>query len=165
MANITFKGNPIKTIGTLPQIGSTAPDFLLTAQDLSDVPLSKYKDKIKLLNIVPSLDTTVCSASAKKFHNFLKDRDDVVFINVSMDLPFAQARFCKAESLKTEECLSSFRSNFAEDYGVLITESPMKGLCSRAVVVLDQNNKVMYTQQVPEITHEPDYNKVMNILH
>lgn len=165
MANITMKGNPIKTIGSLPQVGSKAPDFLLTAQDLSDTDLKKFQGKIKILNIVPSLDTSVCSTSAKKFHNFLKDKDNVVLVNISMDLPFAQSRFCKAEGLKSEEFLSAFRSSFPKDYGVLITDGPIKGLCSRGVVVLDKDNKIIYTEQVPEIGQEPDYNKVMAILH
>jgi len=164
MANITLKGNPINTSGALPKTGASAPDFTLTAGDLSDTHLDKFAGKIKVLNIVPSLDTKTCSLSAKKFHEALKNKKDVVLVNISMDLPFAQERFCKAEGLIAQEFLSAFRSTFPKDYGVLITDGPIKGLCSRAVVVLDKDNKVTYTEQVPEISQEPNYDKVISAL-
>lgn len=164
MAKITFKGNQINTKGELPKIGEKAPDFTLVRQDLSEVSLEGFKNKKKILNIVPSLDTGVCASSAKKFHDKLADYKDAIVVNISMDLPFAQGRFCKAEGLTQVETLSSFRSSFPDDYGVRITDGPLKGLCSRAVVVIDENNKVIYTEQVPEITQEPNYDKVLEEL-
>ncbi|MBA2368545.1 MAG: thiol peroxidase [Candidatus Protochlamydia sp.] len=164
MATIALKGNPIHTIGSLPSLGSHVPDFQLTGPDLSESSLSQFGNKIKILNIVPSLDTGTCSASAKKFNDLLKKRNDVVMINISMDLPFAQDRFCKAEHLDTEVFLSAFRSSFPKDFGILIVDGPLKGLCSRAVILLDKDNKVLYTEQVPEITQEPNYEAVLKQL-
>ena len=163
MANITLKGNPIKTMGTLPAVGSKAPDFHLVKRDLSESTINQYKGKTKILNIVPSFDTKTCALSAKQFHAKIKKRDDVVLINISMDLPFAQDRFCKAEGLD-EEFLSGFRSTFPKDYGVEILDGPIKGLLSRAVVLLDKDNKVLYTEQVPEISQEPNYEAVLKHL-
>lgn len=164
MTTITFKGQPVKTIGKLPEVGSKAPDFSLVAQDLSEKTLSHFSGKKKIINIVPSLDTGVCATSAKKFHEALIRETDTILINVSMDLPFAQTRFCKGEHVNQEQVLSCFRSSFSKDYGVQMIEGPLKGLCSRAVVILDKDNKVVYAQQVPEITQEPDYDTVLKHL-
>lgn len=158
MATITFKGNPLKTVGELPTKGSTAPDFNLAGADLADVGLGKFSGKKKVLNIVPSLDTPVCAISAKAFNEKIGSRGDTVILNISADLPFAQKRFCAAEKVDHVVTLSNFRSpSFGKTYGVEIAEGPLKGLLSRAVVILDANNKVIYTQQVPEIAQEPDY--------
>lgn len=164
MAQITLKGKQINTCGELPSVGGAAPNFLLIRQDLSEVELKDFSNKKKVINIVPSLDTSVCATSARKFHEKLSHRDDVVCLNVSMDLPFAQGRFCEREGLRNIETLSAFRSSFPKDYGVQISDGPLQGLLSRAIVVLDENNKVVYCQQVPEITQEPDYAKVLERL-
>jgi len=162
MAKITLKGNPINTIGELPKVGSQAPDFKLVDVNLNDVTLANYKGKKKLLNIVPSLDTGVCAASAKKFNDFAKSRPDVAMLTISADLPFAQSRFCSAEGVTNVQTLSMMRDkNFGKDYGTLIVDGPLAGIDARAVVVLDENNKVLYTEQVPEIAQEPNYDKAM----
>ncbi|MDJ0958920.1 MAG: thiol peroxidase [Arenicellales bacterium] len=158
MATITFHGNEAQTNGELPEVGSTAPEFKLVSKDLSDIKLSNYLGKKKLLNIVPSLDTGVCATSTKKFNEFAKQRDDVFVMVISADLPFAQSRFCVAESVENVVSLSMMRSrNFAKDYGVLIENGPLAGITARAVVGLDEDNTVIYTQLVPEIAQEPDY--------
>jgi len=158
MADVLFKGTPSHTSGDLPKVGSQAPDFKLTAADLSDVSLAKFKGKKKLLSIVHSLDTGVCAASAKRFNDFAKNRDDVVVLVVSCDLPFAQARFCTGERIENVVTLSMMRDrNFAKDYGVLLLDSPLAGLTARATLVLDEKDKVLYTQLGPELTVEPDY--------
>lgn len=158
MANVLFKGNPAHTSGDLPKAGSQAPDFKLTAGDLSDVSLADFKGKKKLLSIAHSLDTGVCANSAKRFNEFARNRDDVVIIMVSCDLPFAQTRFCTGESLKNVVTLSMMRDrHFAKDYGVLLLDTPIAGLTARATLVLDENDKVLYTQLGPELTVEPDY--------
>jgi thiol peroxidase len=164
MAQITLKGNPIRTVGNLPEKGSKAPDFTLTAQDLSDVTLASYAGKKKVLNIFPSMDTAVCAKSVKTFYDKLSAKNDVVVLNISADLPFAAKRFCGAEGIENAVTLSTFRSNFADAYGVKIMDGPLKGVCSRAVVVLDPNNKVLYTEQVPEIAQEPNYDKALAAL-
>lgn len=161
MAQITLKGNPIHTIGELPQIGGKAPDFKLTDSNLNDISLGQYKGKKKLLNIVPSLDTPVCALSTRKLNEFAKTNNNVILI-VSADLPFAQSRFCMGDNLKNVVPLSMMRDkNFAKDYGVLITDGPLAGITARAVVVLDENDNVIYTQLVPEIADEPDYDKAL----
>lgn len=166
MATITFKGNETHTNGELPALGSTAPDFKLVDGALGDVALGNYAGKKKLLNIVPSLDTSVCAISAKRFNDFAQQRDDIFVLVISADLPFAQARFCGAEGVDNVVTLSMMRSrNFAKDYGVLIQDGPLAGLCARAVVVLDENNNVIYTQQVPEIGEEPDYNAAIEAMN
>jgi thiol peroxidase len=165
MAKALFKGNPVKTNGELPKLGSQAPDFKLTAGDLSDVSLADYAGKKKLLSVVHSLDTGVCASSAKKFNDFAKRRDDVAVLVVSADLPFAQARFCTGEGLKNVVPLSMMRDrHFAKDYGVLLEDGPIAGLCARSVFVLDENNKILYTQLGPELTVEPDYDKAFAAL-
>ena len=157
MAQTALQGNPVQLSGDLPAVGSTAPDFSLTAGDLSDVNLATYAGKKKLLNIVPSLDTGVCAASTKKFNETMAGRDDAVALVISADLPFASGRFCSAEGITNVINLSMMRSrNFAKDYGVLIVNGPLAGITARAVVVLDADNRVVHTQLVPEITQEPD---------
>ncbi len=158
MAEITLKGNPIHTNGDLPAAGSTAPDFRLTTNELNDVGLEDFAGKRKILSIVPSLDTGVCAESTLKFNELVARHDDVVMLVVSADLPFAQARFCGAEGIDRLHTLSMMRSkNFAKDYGVLVQDGPLAGVTARAVVVLDAGNKVLYTELVPEIGQEPDY--------
>jgi len=165
MAHITLKGNPVTTIGDLPAKGSKAPDFTLTTGELEDVNLETYQGKKKILNIVPSLDTGVCAASAKTFDRRAHTLENTVVITVSHDLPFAQQRFCKTEGVDNVETLSAFRSgSFGRDYGVEIGDGPMKGLLSRAVVILDEENRVVYTEQVPEIAQEPDYDAAIAAL-
>ena len=165
MAKITLQGNEIHTNGELPAVGSTAPDFVLAGGDLNNVSLDAYAGKKKLLNIVPSLDTPVCATSTKKFNDSAKSKTDTVFLMISADLPFAMKRFCSAEGTENVIPLSMMRSrNFAKDYGVLIEDGPLAGITARAVVVLDKDNKVVYTELVPEIAQEPDYNKALAAL-
>jgi thioredoxin-dependent peroxiredoxin len=165
MAKITLAGNPINTSGDLPKVGAAAPDFKLTDADLNDVSLASFKGKKKLLNIVPSLDTPVCATSTKKFNESLKGRNDVVALIVSADLPFAQKRFCAAENTATVKTVSMMRDrHFGKDYGVLITDGPLAGITARAVVVIDANDKVVYTEMVPEIKQEPNYEKALAAL-
>jgi thioredoxin-dependent peroxiredoxin len=158
MATITLKGSPTRTVGHLPTLGLKAPDFRLTRGDLTDTSLVDFAGKVKILNIVPSLDTSTCALSAKRFNQEIKKLDGVVVLNVSRDLPFAQARFCKAEGVDAVVPLSALRDlSFGEAYGATITDGPMAGLLSRAVVVVDADDSVVYTQQVAEIASEPDY--------
>jgi len=164
MAQITLKGNPINTSGTLPAVGSPAPAFTLTAGDLSNATLDSYAGKKKVLNVFPSVDTGICALSVKAFNAQAGSREDAVVINISADLPFAQGRFCGAEGIENAINLSSFRSTFADDYFLKITDGPLAGLCSRAVIVLDADNKVLYTEQVPEITQEPAYAAALAVL-
>jgi len=158
MATIALKGTRISTIGTLPAVGGAARDFLLTRNDLSDAGLKDFPGKVKILNIVPSLDTGVCAASARAFNKTAEALGEVVILTISRDLPFAQKRFCEAEGIKAVITLSELRTRaFGASYGVEIVDGPMAGLLSRAVVVLGKDDKVVYTEQVPEITQEPDY--------
>lgn len=165
MADVTLKGKPVHTSGDLPTKGSQAPDFKLTSGDLSDRSLSDYKGKRKLISIVPSLDTPTCSLSTKKFNEKIKEHPEVIVLAVSADLPFAQKRMCAAENVENVIPLSMMRSkDFAKSYGVLIENGPLAGICTRAVVVIDENDKVVYTQLVPEITQEPDYDSALQHL-
>ena len=165
MARVTLKGNPVETVGDLPAVGSQAPDFRLVNADLKDVTLSDFGGKKKILSIVPSLDTPVCATSARKFNEKAAGRDDAVVLVVSADLPFAQARFCSTEGLAGVVPLSLMRSKaFAKDYGVLITGGPLAGVAARAIVVLDENNRVLHTQLVGEIAEEPDYDAALAAL-
>ena len=165
MATETLNGDAINTNGDLPVVGSDAPDFKLVTAELADVPLADYSGKKKLLNIVPSLDTPVCATSTKKFNDAAKGRDDLAVLIISADLPFAMGRFCSAEGADSVVSLSMMRSkNFAKDYGVLIQDGPLAGITARAIVVLDANNKVLYTELVPEIAQEPDYDKALAAL-
>ncbi len=165
MATITLKGNPINTSGSLPQVGSQAPDFKLVGEDLQDVSLGNFKGKKKVLNIVPSLDTSVCATSARKFNERAKEIRNCAILIVSADLPFASERFRTNEGLTEIVTLSMMRSrDFARDYGVLITTGPLAGICARAVVVLDESNKVVHTELVSEIAREPNYELVLAAL-
>lgn len=165
MATITLQGNPIHTNGTLPKVGTKAPDFSLADVNLANKTLADFRGKKKLLNIVPSLDTGVCAMSTKKFNDAAAKHADTVFLIISADLPFAQGRFCQAENTKAVKTLSMMRSrNFAKDYGVLITDGPLAGITARAVVVLDANNNVVYSQLVPEIAQEPNYDAALTAL-
>jgi thiol peroxidase len=158
MATITHKGNQIHTKGSLPALGSKAPDFRLTKADLGDVGLKDFAGKVKVLNIVPSLDTSVCALSAKRFDKEIAGHAGAVLLNISADLPFAASRFCKAEGLANIVTLSEMRDKaFGADYGVEIVDGVLAGLLSRAVVILDENDKVVYHEQVPEIGQEPNY--------
>ncbi|APZ41899.1 thiol peroxidase [Acidihalobacter ferrooxydans] len=165
MANITLQGNLIKTNGELPAVGSAAPDFHLVDGKLNDVSLATYAGKKKLLNIVPSLDTPTCATSTRKFNEYAKAHADTVMLVVSADLPFAQGRFCGAEGVDNVIPLSMMRTRaFAKDYGVLIEDGPLAGITARAVVVLDANDKVLYTELVPEIGDEPNYDAALAAL-
>lgn len=162
MATITFKGNPIHTSGTLPAVGAACPAFTLTAGDLSDATLDTFAGKRKILNIVPSLDTGICQMSARRFNTEAGKLQDTVIVNISADLPFAQKRFCDSEHLAGVTNLSTFRSPaFGKDFGVAIVDGPLAGLLSRAVLVLDRNNRIVHAQQVPEIVQEPDYDAAL----
>jgi thiol peroxidase len=155
MATITLKGNPIETSGNLPAVGSKAPDFSLLKLDLSRASLKDFPGK-KVLNIFPSIDTPVCAASVRKF-NEAASKQGLTVLCISEDLPFAMKRFCGAENLDKVVSASAFRSSFGKDYGVEIITGPLAGLTSRAIVVLDENDSVVYTEQVPEIGQEPNY--------
>ncbi|MHB8254398.1 MAG: thiol peroxidase [Acidiferrobacter sp.] len=158
MAKITLKGSPYMTSGELPKVGAKAPGFRLVNGALDDVTLDQFKGKKKIISIVPSLDTPVCATSTKRFDEYAaKDKSIVVFI-VSSDLPFAQGRFCSSASVPNVTALSMMRDrHFARDYGVLIQDGPLAGIMARAVVVLDGDDKVLYTELVPEIAQEPNY--------
>lgn len=161
MASVTLKGNPVNTCGDLPAVGSVAPNFVLSNAKLADTALKDYAGKKKILNIVPSLDTPTCQVSTRAFNEKAAALDSTVVLVISADLPFAQNRFCTTEGLDNVIPLSSFRSNFAKDYGVELVDSKLAGLTSRAVVVLDENNRVLYTQLVGEIAEEPDYDQAL----
>lgn len=164
MAKITLKGNPVNTSGELPTVGSTAKEFKLVKNDLSEVSLAQYAGKRKVLNIFPSVDTATCATSVRRFNEKAASLKNTVVLCISADLPFAQKRFCGAEGITNVESASSFRSTFAKDYGLELTDSPLKGLCSRAVVVLDENNKVLHAEQVADIVNEPNYDKAISSL-
>lgn len=165
MAAVTLDGNACNTNGELPAVGSTAPDFHLVDGKLSDVRLADFSGKQLLMNIVPSLDTPTCAISTKKFNDYAADRDDVEVLVISADLPFAQGRFCGAEELEDVTPLSLMRGRgFAKGYGVLITDGPLAGITARAVVVLDADHKVVYTELVPEIADEPNYEAALAAL-
>ncbi len=165
MATVTLEGNEIHTNGDLPALGAVAPGFNLVDKDLNTVALDDFSGKKKLLNIVPSLDTGVCATSTIKFNNSAAEHADTVFLTISADLPFAQGRFCEAETIGNLKTLSMMRSkDFASDYGVLISDGPLEGVTARAVVVLDEDNKVVYTELVPEIVQEPDYDAALAAL-
>lgn len=165
MASITLKGNPVSTSGNLPKVGDVAKDFQLVKTDLSTVSLSDFKGKRLILNIFPSIDTATCAASVRTFNKRASELNNTLVLCISRDLPFAQARFCGAEGLDNVVTLSDFRDGkFGKDYGLEITDSPLKGLHSRAVVVIDENGKVIYTEQVGEITEEPNYENALSSL-
>jgi len=165
MATITFKDKPVQTVGELPKVGSKAPSFRLTRADLSELSLSDLAGKKKLLNIVPSLDTGVCAASTRRFSQEASKVKNAALLTISRDLPFAQKRFCDAEGITGVTTLSAMRdTDFGQAYGVTMADGPLATLFSRAVVILDENDKVIYTEQVPEIAQEPDYPKALAAL-
>ncbi|SJM90995.1 lipid hydroperoxide peroxidase [Crenothrix polyspora] len=161
MAAITFQGNPLHTSGDLPTVGSKAPDFILVNSKLQDISLANYPGKKKVLNIVPSLDTPTCAASTRKFNEKATGLDNTVVLVISADLPFAQCRFCEVEGLKDVIALSTFRSTFANDYGVTLTDTILAGLTARAIVIIDEHDTVIYTQLVAELANEPDYDSAL----
>ena len=155
---VTLAGDPVAIGGDFPRAGDKAPSFMLVDKDLKDVSLSNYFGKRKILNIVPSLDTAVCQASARMFNSEASTLPNTVVLVISADLPFAQARFSGAEGLDTVITLSTMRGrDFHKQYGVMIMDPPLSGLLARAVIVLDENDKVVHSQLVPEIQHEPNY--------
>ncbi len=164
MANIKLHGNDIHTIGNLPQVGDNVKDFQLVNKDLETKTLADYAGKKKVFNIFPSIDTSVCATSTRKFNEEAGKLDNTVVINVSRDLPFALGRFCGAEGIDNAETLSDFRGNFGEEFGVTISDSPLQHLLSRAIVVTDATGKVVYTEQVPEIAQEPNYEAALSAL-
>lgn len=164
MATITFQGKPLHTSGELPAVGDNALDFKLVNGKLVDVTLATYAGKKKILNIVPSLDTPTCAVSTRKFNEKAAGLDNTVVLVVSADLPFAQGRFCESEGLKDVVPVSTFRSSFADDYGVKLVDSILAGLTARAVVIIDENDTVVYTQLVSEIADEPDYDSALAAL-
>ncbi len=158
MSKVTFHGNPVEVGGRFPQVGSQAPAFKLVAGDLSEKGLADFAGKRKVLNIFPSIDTGVCASSVRHFNQDAAKLDNAVVLCISADLPFAQGRFCGAEGIENVTMLSTLRGReFLEDYGVAIEDGPLAGLATRAVVVLDEHDKVLHAQRVPEIGQEPDY--------
>ncbi len=165
MANITHRGNPVHTIGELPKVGSQAPDFRLTDANLTDLSLADFRGKKKLLNIFPSIDTPTCAMSTRKFNEYAAKHPNAAILMVSADLPFAQQHFCSVENTHNVKTLSIMRDrNFAKDYGVLLTDGLYRGITARAIVVIDENDKVVYTELVPEIRQEPDYEAALAAL-
>ncbi|MHB8877560.1 MAG: thiol peroxidase [Myxococcaceae bacterium] len=160
---MTLKGNTIHTSGSLPAVGSVAPDFSLVAGDLSEKKLSAFTGT-RVLNIFPSIDTGVCATSVRTFNKKAAGVKGVTVLNISKDLPFASKRFCGAEGIEGAVTLSAFRSTFAGQYGLEIADGPLAGLCSRAVIVVNEAGKVVYTEQVPEITQEPNYDAALAAL-
>ena len=165
MAKITLKGNAIETIGSLPAVGSTAPGFTLVKTDLSELTLQDYRGKTVILNIFPSIDTGICAASVRRFNKEAGDHDNAVVLCISADLPFAHNRFCEADGLKNVVPASVFRApDFGKNYGQTITTGPLTGLLARAVVVINPEGQVKYTEQVPEIGQEPNYEAALKAL-
>lgn len=165
MNSVKFKGSPVKLCGEFIAEGVKAPDFTLVRGDLSDITLKSLAGKRIVLNIFPSLDTGVCAASVRRFNKIAAEMPDTVVVAISKDLPFAHQRFCTTEGIENVITASDFRkSGFDADYGVLMSDGPLAGLLARAVVVIDRNGKVAYTELVPEITQEPDYEKAVEAL-
>lgn len=166
MADITLKGSAVHTQGDLPAVGAKAPDFKLTAGDLSEKSLSDFKGKRVVLNIFPSVDTGTCAASVRKFNEEASGLNNTVVLCISKDLPFAHNRFCAAEGLENVVSLSEFKNNnFSDSYQVKITDGSLAGLMSRAVVVINEDGNVVYTEQVPEIVNEPNYENALAVLN
>ena len=165
MVKVTLAGNPITVAGHFPAVGQKAPDFKLVNKDLKDVSLKDFAGKRKVLNIVPSLDTPTCQKSTRRFNEEANKLGNTVVLVISADLPFAQARFCGAEGLNNVITLSTMRgAEFMKNYGVAISDSPLAGVTARAVVVLDGDDKVLYTEMVPEIKNEPNYDAALKAL-
>lgn len=165
MADITLKGNAIHTVGSLPSVGTKAPEFSLTKSDLSTATLADFSGKKVILNIFPSLDTSVCAASVRRFNQEIAKLDNTVVLCISRDLPFAHSRFCAAEGIEGVVSLSEMKdTKFGADYGVTIADGPLQSVLSRAVVILNEKGDVIYTEQVPEITQDPDFDKALAAL-
>jgi len=165
MGKVTLKGNPVKTSGSLPGKGTIAPGFTLVKSDLGNLSLAEMKGKKIILNIFPSLDTSVCATSMRKFNQFAAGKPNVTVLAISKDLPFAHGRFCSTEGIKNVITLSGFRdTEFGKAYGINLLDGPLAGLYARSVVVIDEKGKVIYNQLVPEITQEPDYDSAIAAL-
>lgn len=161
---VKFKDQVLETEITLPDVGKDAPEFRLVKSDLVEAKLSDYRGKRVVLNIFPSIDTPTCATSVRTFNQKTAELNNTVVLCVSIDLPFAQSRFCSAENINNVETLSGFRSDFGKDYGVRLNDSPLEGLYARAIVVIDENGKVIYNQVVEEITSEPDYEGALVVI-
>lgn len=164
MARITFRGSEAMTKGELPRVGDIAPDFFVLGRDLSVKKLSDYKGSRVVLNIFPSVDTKVCSASVRFFNQQVSGLRNTKVLCISKDLPFALGRFCGAEGIESVDVLSDFRGDFSSKYDLELLNTPFKGLLSRSIIVIDEFGRITYTEQVPEISQEPNYNAVINIL-
>lgn len=165
MSNVTLKGNPVELAGSLPKVGSAAPDFTLVDKALQDVSLDNFAGKRKVLNIFPSVDTPTCAMSIRAFNKYASSLENTVVLNISADLPFAQSRFCAAEGLENVQNLSTMRGrDFLKNYGLLIHTSKLAGLASRAVILLDESNIVKYIELVGEIANEPNYDAALAAL-
>lgn len=165
METVYFQGTPVHTYGNVPEVGSKAPDFKLVTKDLKEITLADFAGRKLVLNVFPSLDTPVCAASVRRFNQEASKLKDVAVVCVSMDLPFAMARFCTIEGLDNVVAASAFRSpEFSHDYGLQITDGPLAGLLARCVLIVDENGKVTYRDLVSEITHEPDYDTALRVL-
>ena len=164
MATIKFRGKDIQTCASLPKVGEKAPNFVLTGTSMGQVSLNDFPEKKKVLNIFPSIDTEVCALSVKRFSDTLAKQEDVLVINISKDLPFAQVRFCAAEGIENVEVFSAFRSDFGQSYGVEMTTGPLAALFCRVVIVLDEQNTVTHVELANEITSEVNYDKVLEAL-
>jgi len=165
MAKITIGGNEIETKGTIPSVGSKAPNFKLVTHELSDKTLDDYKGTRVIMNIYPSVDTGICAISTKKFNEEASKLANTKILCISRDLPFAQKRFCDAEGIDNLEMLSDFKNGqFGDDYNLEMTSGPLSGLHSRVILVLDEEGTILYSEQVPEIVQEPDYNAALNHL-
>lgn len=167
MVQTAFKGNPVTLAGSFIQVGATAPSFSLVKGDLSSFSLQDVKGKNVVLNIFPSMDTGVCAASVRKFNELATQMPNTVVLAISKDLPFAQSRFCSAEGIENVVSLSDYRytSDFAKAYGVLMTDGPLEGLLARAVIIINPEGKVIYTELVPEITQEPNYDAALTVIN
>jgi len=165
MVEISLLGKPVNTIGSLPQIGSFAPDFTVTKTDLSEIHLKNYLGKIIVMNIFPSLDTETCATAMQHYNELAEKFPDVLILCISADLPFAQKRFCITQHLENVQPVSVFRHpSFGKDYGVTLIDGPLTGLLSRAVIIVNENGKIIYTQQVKEVAEGPNYEAITNVL-
>lgn len=166
MATVSLKGNPINTKGSLPKVGSQAPNFKLAKDDLSDVTLDNYKGSRVIMNIFHSLDTGTCAQSVRQFNEEANELENVKILCISKDLPFAMARFCGAEGIKNVETLSDFRDgNFGNNYNLTYIDGPIKGLLARSIIVLDEKGKILYTEQVHDVVEEPNYKAALEALY
>jgi thiol peroxidase len=165
MTQITFKGNPVQTSGELPEVGSQAPDFILTRTDMSDVTLADLKGRKVVLNVFVSVETPVCAESVRRFNEAISQYDNTEVLCISRDLPFALARFVETEGLDNVIPASELRNlDFGRNYGLRVIDGPLAGLLARALIVVDEDGKVIYTEQVPEIGEEPDYDSALQVL-